>query len=89
MLDRPEAAVFLARKLYRFFVSEAGPPAPELIEPLAAEIKSHQFAIGPVVEIILRSRHFYSPQVYRQPDQVAGRAQRGAGPHARDPPPGT
>ena len=66
VLDRPEAAVFLAQKLYRFFVSEAGPPAPELIEPLAAEIKSHDFAIGPVVEIILRSRHFYSPQVYRQ-----------------------
>ena len=66
VLDRPEAAMFLARKLYRFFVSEAGPPARELIEPLAAEIKSQQFAIGPVVEIILRSRHFYSPQVYRQ-----------------------
>ena len=66
VLDRPEAATFLARKLYRFFVSEAGPPAPKLIEPLAAEIKSRHFAIGPVVEIILRSQHFYSPQVYRQ-----------------------
>ncbi len=66
VLDRPEAATFLARKLYRFFVSESGPPAPELIEPLAAEIKSRRFAIGPVVEIILRSQHFYSPQVYRQ-----------------------
>ena len=65
VLDRPDAATFLARKLYRFYVSEAAPPAPELIEPLAAEIKSHHFAIGPVVEFILRSRHFYSPQVYR------------------------
>ncbi len=65
VLDRPEAATFLARKLYRFFVSEAGPPAPELIEPLAAEIKSHHFAVAPVVEIILRSQHFYSPQAYR------------------------
>jgi uncharacterized protein (DUF1800 family) len=65
VLDHPEAATFLARKLYRFYVSESGPPPPELIEPLAAEIKSHQFAIAPVVEIILRSRHFYSPQVYR------------------------
>jgi uncharacterized protein (DUF1800 family) len=66
VLDRPQAAVFLARKLYRFLVSEADPPAPELIEPLAGQLKSHDFAIGPVVEIILRSRHFYSPQVYRQ-----------------------
>jgi uncharacterized protein (DUF1800 family) len=65
VLDRPQAATFVARKLYRFFVAEAGPPATELIEPLAAKIKSHQFTIGPVVDIILRSRHFYSPQVYR------------------------
>ena len=66
VLDRPEAAVFLARKLYRFFVSEAGTPGPELIEPLADEIRRHQFAIGPIVEVILRSRHFYSRAVYRQ-----------------------
>ena len=66
MLERPEAATFLARKLYRFFVSEAGPPGPELIEPLADEIQAHEFAIGPIVEIILRSRHFYSRAAYRQ-----------------------
>ena len=35
VLERPEAATFLARKLYRYFVSEAGTPGPELIEPLA------------------------------------------------------
>jgi uncharacterized protein (DUF1800 family) len=66
VLNQPETAVFLAKKLYRFFVNEAGQPPPELIEALAGEIKSRDFAIGPVVEIILRSRHFYSPQVYRQ-----------------------
>ena len=66
VLSRPDAAIFLARKLYRYFVSEIGPPPPELIEPLASEIKSHDFAIGPVVEIILRSKHFYSAQAYRQ-----------------------
>ena len=65
-LERPEAATFLARKLYRLFVSEAGTPGPELIEPLADEIKRHEFAIGPIVEVILRSRHFYSRAAYRQ-----------------------
>ncbi|MFI5453828.1 MAG: DUF1800 family protein [Isosphaerales bacterium] len=65
-LDRPEAAVFLARKLYRFFLSEAGEPGPELIEPLAGEIRRHNHAIAPVLEVILRSRHFYSQAVYRQ-----------------------
>ncbi len=54
------------RKLYRYFVSEAAAPGPELIEPLAGEIKRHDFAIGPIVEIILRSRHFYSRSVHRQ-----------------------
>ena len=65
VLDRSEAATFLARKLYRFFVSEAGAPASELIEPLAAEIRTHRFEMAPVVEIILRSQHFYSAQAYR------------------------
>jgi len=65
-LERPEAASFLARKLYRWFVSEAGTPGPDLIEPLAEEVRRHQFAIGPIVEVILRSTHFYSRATYRQ-----------------------
>ena len=85
VLDRPEAATFLAHKLYRFFVSEAGPPAAELIEPLAAEIKSHHFAIGPVVEIILRSRHFYSPQAYRSGSSRPSSTARGWSACSRSP----
>jgi uncharacterized protein (DUF1800 family) len=65
-LERPEAVTFLASKLYRWFVSEAGTPGPELIEPLAEEVKRHQFAIGPIVGVILRSRHFYSRAAIRQ-----------------------
>jgi uncharacterized protein (DUF1800 family) len=65
-LGRPEAATFLARKLYRWFVSEAGTPGPELIEPLAEEVRRQEFAVEPIVRIILRSRHFYSHAAYRQ-----------------------
>jgi uncharacterized protein (DUF1800 family) len=65
-LERPEAATFLARKLYRWFISEHGTPGPELIEPLAEEIKKNHFAIGPIVGVILRSKHFYSRAAYRQ-----------------------
>jgi uncharacterized protein (DUF1800 family) len=65
-LERPEAATFLARKLYRWFVSEHGTPGPELIEPLAEEVKKNHFAIGPIVGVILCSRHFYSRAAYRQ-----------------------
>jgi uncharacterized protein (DUF1800 family) len=59
-LDQPAAAVLLARKLYRHFVSEAGDPAAELIEPLADEIRKRDFAIEPIVRLILLSEHFYS-----------------------------
>ncbi len=65
-LNRPEAATFLAGKLYQWFFSESPPPGPELIESLAEEVKRHQFAIGPIVAVILRSQHFYSPTAIRQ-----------------------
>jgi uncharacterized protein (DUF1800 family) len=66
VLERPEASAFLARKLYRLFVSESSTPGPELIEPLAEEVRRYKFAVAPVVSVILRSRHFYSPAAYRQ-----------------------
>jgi hypothetical protein len=65
-LQRPEAATFLARKPYRWFVSEAAPPGPELIERLAEEVRRNEFGIGPIVEVILRSKHFYSRAAYCQ-----------------------
>lgn len=65
-LERPEAATFLARKLYRWFVDESTPPGPERIEPLAGLIKQHRFEIGPIVKVILLSKEFYSSAAYRQ-----------------------
>lgn len=66
VLERPEAADFLARALYRGFVSETEEPAPELIVPLAEELHAHGFSIRHAMEVIFRSRHFYSKAVYRQ-----------------------
>jgi uncharacterized protein (DUF1800 family) len=65
-LEHPEAARHLARKLYRAFVSEGTQPGPELIEPLADLLRSSHYATRRVVEVILRSRHFYSPATCRQ-----------------------
>jgi uncharacterized protein (DUF1800 family) len=65
-LEQPEAAVFLARKFYRYFVSEAGEPGLTLLEPLADEIRRNGLKIEPVVGVILRSQHFYSQAAYRQ-----------------------
>jgi uncharacterized protein (DUF1800 family) len=64
-LEQPACAEFLCRKLYRFLVSDSAPPA-ELIAPLAEELRSHGYSIRHVVEIILRSKHFYSAAAYRQ-----------------------
>jgi uncharacterized protein (DUF1800 family) len=65
-LERPEAAEFLCRKLYRFFVGELEEPAAELIRPLAAELRSHEYSLEHVLKVLLRSRHFYSAAVRRQ-----------------------
>jgi uncharacterized protein (DUF1800 family) len=65
-LEQPAAAEFLCRKLYRFFISETAEPGPELIQPLAEELRQHHYALRHVVDILLRSRHFYSQAAYRQ-----------------------
>jgi uncharacterized protein (DUF1800 family) len=65
-LEQPACAEFICRKLYRFFVSEIDEPKPELLRPLAEELRSHDYRIGHVVAIILRSRHFYEKSVCRQ-----------------------
>ncbi len=66
VLDRPEAPVFLARALYRGFVSEAREPGPDLIEPLADELRRHDFSIRHTLGVILRSHHFLAREVYRE-----------------------
>jgi uncharacterized protein (DUF1800 family) len=65
-LEQPACAEFLCRKLYRFLVREDRDPAPELIGPLAEQLRGKNYAIGPVVETVLRSRHFYGQEAYRQ-----------------------
>ena len=65
-LERPEAARHLARKLYRAFVAEDVEPGPERIEPLAEVLRSSGYSIKRTMEVILRSRHFYSASAYRR-----------------------
>lgn len=66
ILAQPAAAEHICRRLYRALVSEVGEPADELIQRLAAELRASSYSIEHVVGIILRSRHFFSPEVYRQ-----------------------
>ncbi|MEX2137751.1 MAG: DUF1800 domain-containing protein [Pirellulales bacterium] len=66
VLEQPAAAMHLCRRLYRWFVSESAAPSDEFIAPLAAELRATNYSIEHVVGIMLRSRHFFSPNAYRQ-----------------------
>ena len=65
VLDQPAAPQLIARKLYRWFISEIDQPNDELLQPLAEKLTG-QFDVAEVVELILRSNLFYSQRAYRQ-----------------------
>jgi uncharacterized protein (DUF1800 family) len=76
-LEQPAAAMFLCRKLYRFFVDETEEPSDELLRPLAGELRRSNYSIRKVVEIILRSERFYSQAAYRR--RIKGPVEYSAG----------
>lgn len=56
----PKAATFISRKLVQFFVMDEPLPSDELVEPLAAELRTNGFIIEPIIRKILTSNLFYS-----------------------------
>jgi uncharacterized protein (DUF1800 family) len=64
-LEQNSAPYFITGKLYRFLVSETVPATPELLEPLATQFRKSDYNFGELVERVLRSNLFFSPQVYR------------------------
>ncbi|TAE56727.1 MAG: DUF1800 domain-containing protein [Bacteroidetes bacterium] len=64
IFDNPETALFICRKLYRFFIyREISEQAEqEVIEPLADIFRSSGYEIRPVLETLLRSEHFYDEE---------------------------
>jgi uncharacterized protein (DUF1800 family) len=63
-LDQPACPRFIARKLYRFLISESEAPPADLIDPLAESFRK-DFDFGKLVETMLRSNLFFSEQAYR------------------------
>jgi hypothetical protein len=47
-------------------VADGTEPGPELIEPLADALRSSGYSTRRAMEVILRSRHFYSSATYRR-----------------------
>lgn len=57
----PETALHICRKLYRWFVYYVIDDTIEemIIAPLAKALRDHNYEIGPVIRMLLRSAHFY------------------------------
>ncbi|MEE2778213.1 MAG: DUF1800 domain-containing protein [Acidobacteriota bacterium] len=62
ILDEPATAKHIARKVYRFFVSD------EIVEPalagLAKHLRESDYELAPLLETIFLSRDFYSPTAF-------------------------
>jgi uncharacterized protein (DUF1800 family) len=65
LMEQPACAKFLVRKLYGFLVSDTPPPE-ALLEPLAEALRKSDYDLSAPVQMILRSRHFFSAHAYRQ-----------------------
>jgi uncharacterized protein (DUF1800 family) len=65
VLEQPAASRFLARALFRQFVSESMTPDDALVEPLAEELRASDYDVAVCVRTILRSELFNSEHAYR------------------------
>lgn len=61
LFAQPEAARFVCRKIYRFFVFHDIDAATEqnVIEPLAQVFRDNNYEILPVLEVLFKSEHFF------------------------------
>ena len=65
VLQQPATPRNVVRRLYRSLISETDEPGAEVLEPLAAAFHK-DYDIGRLVETMLRSNAFFSPQAYRR-----------------------
>ena len=65
VLAQPAAGRFLARALFRQFISEAETPPDALVEPLAEQLRTSDYDIAACVRTILRSQIFSSEPGWR------------------------
>ncbi len=59
VLEQPATPRLIARKLFRWLISEVDEPSDELMQPMA-EMLGKQYDVGQVVETMLRSNVFFS-----------------------------
>jgi len=65
VLDEPATSQMVVRRLYRWLICETPEPDDALIAPLAGSF-AKDYDVSKLVETMLRSNLFFSPQAYRQ-----------------------
>ncbi len=60
IVEQPAASRFIAEKLMRFFMFDESQIPTQLVEPLAQELRDHDFQIAPAIERLLTCRLFFS-----------------------------
>lgn len=60
VVKQQHAAEFIALKLVKFFVMDEPEPSPELVAPIAQQLRDTNMLIAPVIRTILCSNLFYS-----------------------------
>ena len=65
IFDNQETALFVVRKLYRFFVNTDISESVEssIIQPLASLFRNNNYEVKPVLEALLSSEHFYNTAI--------------------------
>jgi uncharacterized protein (DUF1800 family) len=65
ILQQPETAEYICRKIYRWFVSTEVTPQIEttIIKPLAKLYRESDYDVQPVMVKLLSSKHFYDPAI--------------------------
>jgi uncharacterized protein (DUF1800 family) len=64
-LEQKSAPYFVAGKLFRFLICETTAPTPEILEPLASQLRKSGYDFGALLETVLRSNLFFSETAYR------------------------
>ncbi len=60
VVEQPQLEMFLARKWYRFFLSDEPQPTNELLQPLADTFRKHNLQVAPALKMLLSSNLFFS-----------------------------
>jgi uncharacterized protein (DUF1800 family) len=67
VLEQPQLERFLARKWFRFFISDEPEPSDELLQPLAIAFRKHDLKVAPVLQMLFSSNLFFSSHaMYRK-----------------------